>query len=366
MPGVRNMNDLLSIPCVLMRGGTSKGPFFLARDLPRDVAARDRILLSVMGSGHPLQIDGIGGGNPVTSKVAIISPPSVADADVDYLFAQVRIDRNMVDTSPNCGNMLAAVAPFAIEAGMVATTGDTTLVRIHNLNTGKIIEAELATPGGRVCYLGDASIDGVPGRAAPIALTFLDAAGARTGRLFPTGSPRDRIGQIDVTCIDCAMPMVLMNAADLGVTGYEAAADLNADTALLDRIEAIRRQAGQMMGLGDVSAQVTPKPVLLSPARHDGDLNVRYFMPHECHPSLATTGAVGIATAAISPGSVAAALIGARSGPTVLRIEHPSGGLDIRLDERDGKTIAGVLRTARRLFEGVVYARPLDPARIAA
>ncbi|WP_136685781.1 4-oxalomesaconate tautomerase [Falsirhodobacter xinxiangensis] len=360
------MNDLQPIPCVLMRGGTSKGPFFLGSDLPSDIAARDRILLSVMGSGHPLQIDGIGGGNPVTSKVAIISPASVAGADVDYLFAQVRIDQQIVDTSPNCGNMLAAVAPFAIEAGLIAAQDGNTLVRIHNINTGKIIEAELATPMGKVCYLGDASIDGVPGKAAPIALTFLDAAGARTGRLFPTGAPTDRIGDIYVTCIDCAMPMVLMDAAKLGVTGYEPAAVLNADTALLARIEAIRREAGRLMGMGDVAQQVTPKPVLVSPARCGGDLNVRYFMPHECHPSLATTGAVGIATAAISAGTVAARIVGDRPIPTVLRIEHPGGALDIKLDERDGKRIAGVLRTARRLFEGFVYAKPEKAAKFAA
>lgn len=360
------MNDLHPIPCVLMRGGTSKGPFFLGSDLPADRGERDRILLSVMGSGHPLQIDGIGGGNPVTSKVAIVGPATVAGADVDYLFAQVRIDQQIVDTSPNCGNMLAAVAPFAIEAGLVTAAHGETLVRIHNVNTGKIIEAELATPNGKVCYMGDASIDGVPGKAAPIALTFLDAAGARTGQLFPTGAPTNRIGDVAVTCIDCAMPMVLMNAGDLGVTGYESAVQLNGDTALLARIEAIRLKAGRLMGMGDVAQQVTPKPVLISPARQGGDLNVRYFMPHECHPSLATTGAVGIATAAISAGTVAARLIGERAVPTVLRIEHPSGGLDIKLDERDGKRIAGVLRTARRLFDGVVYAKPEKTAKIAA
>lgn len=360
------MNDLQSFPCVLMRGGTSKGPFFLGSDLPTDVEARDQILLSIMGSGHPLQIDGIGGGNPVTSKVAIISAPSIEGADVDYLFAQVRIDQQIVDTSPNCGNMLAAVAPFAIEAGLVIPKDGMSLVRIHNINTGKIIEAELSTPGGRVCYMGDASIDGVPGSAAPIALTFLDAAGARTGQLFPTGAPTDRIDDIAITCIDCAMPMVLMNATDLGVTGYESAAQLNADKALLQRIEAIRLKAGQLMGMGDVTSQVTPKPVLISPPKEGGDLNVRYFMPHECHPSLATTGAVGIATAAISAGTIASALIGPRSIPTTLRIEHPSGGLDIKLDERDGKRVAGVLRTARRLFEGVVYAKPRKAAQIAA
>lgn len=352
------MNDLISIPCVLMRGGTSKGPFFLASDLPADSGQRDQVLLSVMGSGHPLQIDGIGGGNPVTSKVAIVGPASVAGADVDYLFAQVRIDQQIVDTSPNCGNMLAAVGPFAIEAGLVKATGAITRVRIHNVNTGKLIEAEVPTPGRQVAYMGDASIDGVPGHAAPIALTFMDAAGARTGKLFPTGNPRDTIDGTDVTCIDCAMPMMILDAAAIGISGYETAAELNANSALLDRIEMLRLEAGRRMGMGDVSAQVTPKPVLISKPQSGGDLNVRYFMPHQCHPSLATTGAVGIATACVTDGTVASRLIGGRKPPTVLVLEHPSGRLEVKLEIRDGKMIAGILRTARRLFEGKVFAKP--------
>ena len=341
-----------------MRGGTSKGPFFLASDLPANNEQRDRILLSVMGSGDPLQIDGIGGGNPVTSKVAIVGTATVPGADVEYLFAQVRVDQQIVDTSPNCGNMLAAVGPFAIEAGLVPAKGDMTLVRIFNVNTAKIIEAEVPTPNGRVAYLGDAAIDGVPGRAAPIALTFMDAAGARTGKLFPTGAPIERIDGVDVTCIDCAMPMMLLEAEALGITGYETAASLNANRALLDRLERLRLIAGARMGMGDVSHQVTPKPGLISRARSGGDLNVRYFMPHECHPSLATTGAVGIATACINADTVASRLIGTRQPPTVLAIEHPSGHLDVRMQERDGKVVAGILRTARRLFEGHVFAKP--------
>lgn len=353
------MNDLLAIPCVLMRGGTSKGPFFLAGDLPADARQRDRILLSIMGSGHPLQIDGIGGGNPVTSKVAIVGPPGVPGADVDYLFAQVRIDQQIVDTSPNCGNMLAAVGPFAIEAGLVPVRGETTLVRIHNVNTGKLIEAEVPTPNGGVSYLGDAAIDGVPGHAAPIALTFIDAAGARTGQLFPTGNPIDTIDGVAVTCIDCAMPMILLEAAALGVSGFETAAELNANQALLGRLEKLRIAAGERMGLGDVRNQVTPKPVLVSRPNSGHDISVRYFMPHQCHPSLATTGAVGIATACIADETVASRLIGRRTAPVVLSIEHPSGHLDVKLYERDGKIAAGILRTARRLFEGHAFAKPV-------
>jgi len=357
-----SMNDLISIPCVLMRGGTSKGPFFLASDLPTDCNERDHILLSIMGSGHPLQIDGIGGGNPVTSKVAIIGPSSIPGADIDYLFAQVRIDQQLVDTAPNCGNMLAAVGPFAIEAGLMKAQGATTLVRIHNVNTGKLIEAEVPTPDGKVSYLGDASIDGVPGKAAPIALTFMDAAGARTGKLFPTGAPHEIIEDVAVTCIDCAMPMVLIEAKDIGVSGYETAAELNANTALLTRLERVRIEAGRRMGMGDVTNHVTPKPVLISTTKNGGDINVRYFMPHECHPSLATTGAVGIATACITADTVASKLIGLRTPPLVLSIEHPSGHLDVKLQEREGKVIAGILRTARRLFDGHVFAKPVRKA----
>ncbi|ACP22075.1 putative membrane protein (plasmid) [Sinorhizobium fredii NGR234] len=360
------MNDLLAIPCVLMRGGTSKGPFFLASDLPADASERDKILLSVMGSGHPLQIDGIGGGNPVTSKVAIVGPATIRGADVDYLFAQVRVDQQIVDTSPNCGNMLAAVGPFAIEAGLVPARGETTLVRIHNVNTGKMIEADVPTPNGNVSYLGEAAIDGVPGSAAPIALTFMDAAGARTGQLFPTGKPIDSIDGVAVTCIDCAMPMMLVEAGAIGAIGFETAVQLNADKTLLDRLERLRIAAGERMGLGDVRSQVTPKPVLISRPKSGGDINVRYFMPHQCHPSLATTGAVGIATACINEGTVASLLVGTRKPPVVLSIEQPSGHLDVKLHERDGKVVAGILRTARRLFEGHVFAKPVTQLGCAA
>lgn len=352
------MNDLLKIPCVLMRGGTSRGPFFLASDLPRDQAEKDAALLSIMGSGHPLQIDGIGGGNPVTSKVAIVGPSQVEGADIDYLFAQVRTDRQYVDYSPNCGNMLAAVGPFAIEAGLVQAKGQHTLVRIHNVNTGKSIEAKVPTRGNEVVYLGDASIDGVPGLAAPIALTFVDAAGAKTGKLLPTGSPMDVIDDVEVTAIDCAMPMVLMRATDLGMTGYESPQDLTANRALIERMNRIRVKAGALMGMGDVTDMVIPKPVLISPARKGGTLSVRYFMPNDCHPSLATTGAVGIATAAVTEGSIAFDQAGRPAVPAQIQIEHPAGRLDVQLEMRNGAITAGLLRTARRLFEGYAFAKP--------
>ncbi|KXG87721.1 4-oxalomesaconate tautomerase [Agrobacterium bohemicum] len=352
------MNDLQKIPCVLMRGGTSRGPFFLASDLPRDQAQKDATLLSIMGSGHPLQIDGIGGGNPVTSKVAIIGRSKVEGADIDYLFAQVRTDRQYVDYSPNCGNMLAAVGPFAIEAGLVQGQGTDTLVRIHNVNTGKLIEAKVPTHGNEVIYLGDASIDGVPGLAAPIALTFMDAAGAKTGKLLPTGKAIDIIDGVAVTVIDCAMPMVLIRAIDLGLTGYEDPQALTENRELIARLARIRIKAGQLMGMGDVTDMVIPKPVLISPARKGGTLSVRYFMPSECHPALATTGAVGIATAAVTDGTIAFEDAGKLTVPTQIQIEHPAGRLDVQLEMRNGTITAGLVRTARRLFEGYVFAKP--------
>ena len=228
-----------------------------------------------MGSGHDLQVDGIGGGHPQTSKIAIVGPSSRPDADIDYLFAQAGVQQAAIDTSPNCGNMLAGVGPFAIEAGMIPATAPETRVRIFNVNTGKLIEAIVQTPGGRVTYEGNAAIDGVPGTAAPIRLSFLDAAGAKTGRLLPTGTARDRIGGIEASCIDMAMPMVMVRASDLGKTGHERPAELDADRDFLARLEAIRREAGALMGLGDVGGRVIPKAVLLAEAAAGDDLAAR-------------------------------------------------------------------------------------------
>ncbi|WP_036102936.1 4-oxalomesaconate tautomerase [Lysobacter capsici] len=349
-------SDLLSVPCVLMRGGTSKGPFFLADDLPADPALRDAFLLDVMGSGHPLQIDGIGGGNPLSSKVAIVGRASRADADVDYLFAQVRVDQRVVDTTPNCGNMLAAVAPFAIEAGLVQARHPQTQVRIHNVNTGKVVVATVQTPGGRVKYRGDTVIAGAPGAGSPISLAFLDAAGTRTGRLLPTGHASERIDGVDASCVDCAMPMVLVPAQALGLRGDEAPARLDADAALLRRLEKIRIEAGHRMGIADAAERVIPKPVLLSPPMHGGTLQVRYFMPQRCHSALAITGAVGIATACATEGTVAQAMLRERDLAKPITLEHPSGTLEVRLERTAaGDAIASVVRTARRLLEGRVF-----------
>jgi 2-methylaconitate cis-trans-isomerase PrpF len=344
-----------------MRGGTSKGPVFLAWDLPVAIEERDELLLNLMGSGHELEIDGIGGGSPQTSKVAIVSPSLHPDADVDYLFVQVMVSQRRVDTAPNCGNMLCAVGPFAIEQGLVKASQDQTRVRIRNINTGTFVNAEVQTPGGKVSYEGDTAIDGVPGTAAAVQLTFLDAAGCNTGKLFPTGQTQDLIDGIALTCIDMAMPMMIVEAGQLGKRGDETPAELDADKAFLHRLESLRLQAGRAMGLGDVSDKVIPKPVLVSPARVGGTISVRYFMPHSCHRALAITGSIGLATACVTQGSVVAQLLGEASEPRLnqVRIEHPSGAIDVVLSYTGAhaETIrASVVRTSRRLFSGYVYA----------
>ncbi|WP_342089758.1 4-oxalomesaconate tautomerase, partial [Escherichia coli] len=311
----------------------------------------------IMGSGNDLEIDGIGGGNPLTSKVAIISRSSDPRADVDYLFAQVIVHEQRVDTTPNCGNMLSGVGAFAIENGLIAATSPVTRVRIRNVNTGTFIEADVQTPNGVVEYEGSARIDGVPGTAAPVALTFLNAAGTKTGKVFPTDNQIDYFDDVPVTCIDMAMPVVIIPAEYLGKTGYELPAELDADKALLARIESIRLQAGKAMGLGDVSNMVIPKPVLISPAQKGGAINVRYFMPHSCHRALAITGAIAISSSCALEGTVTRQIV-----PSVgygnINIEHPSGALDVHLSNegQDATTLrASVIRTTRKIFSGEVY-----------
>ncbi len=349
------------IPCVLMRGGTSRAPFFLAEDLPSDPALRDEVLLSVMGSPHPYQVDGIGGATPFTSKVAIISRSSRPGIDVDYLFAQVLVNERAVDTKPNCGNILGAVGPYAVEAGLVPARDGETTVRIFNVNTAAEVDAIVQTPGGQVAYEGDAAIDGVPGQSAPVRLNFRSAIGAVTGRLLPTGRPLDVIDGIEVSCVDVAMPMVLIPAEQLGKTGHESAEALDADTALIERMEAIRRKAGVLMGMGDVAGSVVPKLGLLAAPQRGGTISSRYFVPYSCHRAHAVTGALCVASACAVPGTVASRLSGlpAAAPQGVVGIEHPSGLISIDLDvdlAGDAPLIrrAALIRTARRLFEGKV------------
>lgn len=349
--------------CMLMRGGTSKGAYFLAGDLPSDVAARDAILLSVMGSPDPRQVDGVGGAHPLTSKVAIVSRSARPGVDIDFLFAQVGIDKPLVDTTPNCGNILAGVAPFAIERGLVEAADPVTKVRVHTVNTGTIAELEIQTPGGRVQYEGDARIDGVPGQSAPIAVNFLDAAGSVCGSLLPTGNSVDIIDGIPVTCIDNGMPVVVIPAAAMGITGYEERDLLNKDMAFKARLEALRLKAARLMGMGDVSAAVVPKMALVAPPRAGGHLCTRSFIPHECHASIGVFAAVTVATACILPGSPAHKLAVIPPGRVKrMSVEHPTGEFTVQLDvggTADNPIVerAGLLRTARALFDGNIFVK---------
>lgn len=344
------------IPCVLMRAGTSRGPFFLREWLPADDQARDQALIGAIGASDPLQLDGLGGNSTLNSKVAIVSRSTRPGCDLDYLFAQVGVGHQSVDTRPNCGNMLAGVAPFALEQGLVQAQEGTTTVRIYNVNTGSTIDATVCTPGLQVSYEGDARIDGVPGTAAPILLNFLDAWGAVTGKVFPTGQRIDVVDGLEVTCIDAAMPLMILRASDMGVTGRERPAELDANTALLERIEKLRRQMGARMGLGDVTNSVIPKPVLVSPGEHPDSIVSRYFTPHKCHASHAVTGAIGVSTAFALPGTVASGMVRA-PGRHLLAVVHPQGQIEVDVEvAQEGAEIAVVkaalLRTARKIMQG--------------
>jgi 4-oxalomesaconate tautomerase len=356
----------VSIPCFMMRGGTSKGAYFLASDLPADTAVRDRVLLAVMGSPDPRQIDGIGGADPLTSKVAIVSPSTRPGIDVDYLFCQVWVDKGEVSTAQNCGNILAGVAPFAIERGLVPGDDPLTKVTIYMVNTGQTVVATVQTPGGRPTYEGDASIDGVPGTAAPISLSFSDTAGSTCGALLPTGHEVDVIDGIRVTCIDNGMPVVVMRADDLGRTGYESRDALDADRELKARIEPIRLQAGPMMNLGDVTEKTVPKMILVAPPREGGVIATRSFIPHRAHATIGVFAAVSVATACLLPDSPAHALATIPPGPRkMMLVEHPTGASPVafEVDEHGGRVQvreAGIISTARLLFRGEV----LVPARV--
>jgi len=311
-----------------------------------------------MGSPHALQVDGIGGANTLTSKVAIVSRSQREGADVDYLFAQVSVTEALVDTKPNCGNMLAGVAPFSIETGLVSAHDPSTTVRIFNVNTETLVEAVVQTPGGRVEYAGDTRIDGVAEPAAPIKLTFLDAPGAVTGKLLPTGNLLDRIQGVETSCVDMAMPVVIMAAEAMGKTGRESPEQLDSDRALMQRIESIRLEAGKLMGMGDVSRLVVPKPVLVSRPTQGRGIASRYFTPHACHRAHAVTGALAVGTAAALPGTVANRYVEPRGfSGGVLSIEHPAGHIEVDLvTDRSGAVArASFVRTARRIFDGHVY-----------
>ena len=348
-----------AIPCTVMRGGTSKGLYFLARDLPADRLQRDQVLLAAMGSPDARQIDGMGGADPLTSKVAVIGPPSRPDADVDYLFLQVVVDAPRVDDSQNCGNLLAGVGPFAIEQGLVPARDGTTPVRIHMVNSASIAVAQIETPGGCPRYDGSARIDGVPGTAAPILLEFLDVAGSTCGALLPTGRACDVVEGVEVTCIDNGMPVVLLRAADVGKTGYETPAALEADAALKARIDTIRLAAGALMNLGDVTAKTVPKMCLIAPPREGGALATRTFIPHRVHKAIGVLGAVSVATACVLPGSVADGIAQIEAGRAI-DVEHPTGFFTVEMeivwrDQTPDIRRAALLRTARKLMAGDIF-----------
>ncbi|MGV9291519.1 4-oxalomesaconate tautomerase [Streptomyces sp. NPDC003719] len=348
------------VRCTLMRGGTSKGAYFLAGDLPADPAARDDLLLRVMGSPDPRQIDGLGGGHPLTSKVAVVSGSDDPGADVDYLFLQVAVDRPEVTDRQNCGNILAGVGPFAVERGLVPAGDPETSVRIRMLNTGERAVATFPTPGGRVDHTGTAEISGVPGTAAPVVIEFPQGAGP----LLPTGNARDHVAGTEVTCVDNGMPVVLIPAAALGVTGYETPRDLEEDVALADRLREIRLAAGHLMGLGDVEGATVPKPTLLAPPRDGGAVTTRTFIPVRCHTSIGVLGAASVAAGLRVPGGVGEGIARLPGAGERTRVEHPTGFLevDVRVDPGSDGTPAmvrrtAVVRTARKIFDGTVFPR---------
>jgi 4-oxalomesaconate tautomerase len=348
-----------AIPCLFMRGGTSRGPFFLESDLPPDPALRDRVLLAAMGSPDARQIDGLGGADPLTSKVGLVSRSTQPGVDLDFLFAQVLVNESRVDTTPNCGNMLAAVGPFALERGLLPVRGAETTVRILTRNTGMLSDVLLQTPDGGITYEGGARIDGVPGTSAPIRISFLETAGSVCGSLLPTGRVVDTFDGVPVTCIDNGMPVVVICAADLGRTGYETRDALNADTELKARLESIRLQAGPAMNLGDVTKKVVPKMSLIAPPCAGGALCSRTFIPHDCHSAVGVLGAVTLATAAVLPGSVADGVAVLPPGNRkAVSVEHPTGEftVELELDPKYPQNVlrAALLRTARLIMRGEV------------
>ncbi len=351
------------IRCMLMRGGTSKGAYFMKDDLPSDPAARDAVLLSVMGSPDARQIDGVGGAHPLTSKVAIVSRSEEPGVDIDFLFAQVLVDKPRVDYNQNCGNILAGIGPFAIERGLIAAADPVTTVTVRTVNTGTVAEMRVATPGGRVTYAGDAAIDGVPGTASPIPIDFLDAEGSVCGALLPTGRAVDVVEGVEVTLIDNGMPVIVLAAESVGVTGAEPHAVLNADAALKARLEAIRLAAAPLMNIADAGSKNIPKLALVSPPREGGAINTRSFIPHECHAAIGVFAAVSVATACVLPGSPAHRLAKVPPGrEKLMSCEHPTGEFTVRLtvggtEEAPVVERAGLLRTARALFDGVVFPR---------
>jgi 4-oxalomesaconate tautomerase len=354
-------SDPPGIPCMLMRGGTSKGAFFLADDLPTEEGERNELLLRIMGSPDPRQIDGVGGAHPLTTKVAVVGPSERDDVDIEYLFLQVSVDRPEVTDKQNCGNMLAAVGPFALERGLISPTDGPIAVRILMKNTGGMAVAKFPIERGKPVYAGDTEIAGVPGCAAEILIEFEDIAGSSTGALLPTGRLVDDIGGVAATLIDNGMPVVILRASDVGVAGDETCDQLEGNAALRQKLEEIRLAAGPLMNLGDVSQTTVPKLTLVSPPRAGGAISTRTFIPHRCHQAIGVLGAVSVATACLLPESPAARMARVRPESDIIRIEHPTGVFDaiVRVGPGAYPAVlgAGIVRTARKLMDGMVFPR---------
>ena len=355
------------LPFLFMRGGTSRGPYFNRADLPADRDQLAQVLIAAVGSGHPLNIDGIGGGNAVTTKVAMLSASDDEWADIDYFFAQVSVETQLVDFKPTCGNILSGVGPAALEMGLMPAKEGITEVKIRSVNTGARVLARIQTPGAEVSYDGTTQIDGVPGCAAPVELNFMDVAGSSTGAFLPTGQPQDTVEGVQVTCIDVAMPMVIARAADFGLTGWESREELDANRAFFDRMETVRLAAGHKMGMGDCSQSVTPKFGLLAPLPEQGHILARYFMPWETHPTMAVTGSQAMASCALTPGTVVDGMMALpNERPAKVTLHHPMGEMDVLVDFdiEDSQFIhksAGLLRTARKLAEGTLFVPSVLP-----
>ncbi len=347
---------------MVMRGGSSKGLFFLADDLPSG-AERDEILMQVMGTPDARQIDGMGGAHPLTSKVAIVEPCTHGSADVDYLFLQLGVREAFVTDRQNCGNLLAGIGPFAVERSLLRPENGIVGVRVHMLNTDGIAKATFEVKEGKPVYDGTTAISGVPGTAAAIRIEFEGISGGSTGSLLPTGNVVDDVLGVPATLIDNGMPVVVMQADDLGISGYESCDELESHTSLRERLEKIRLEAGPMMNLGDVAKTTIPKLTMVAPPAHDGDLCTRTFIPHRCHQAIGVLGAVSVATAALMPGSPASGVLREGRDSDVVTLEHPSGTFDalvsITIDEAGEPSVerSGIVRTARKLMDGLVYPR---------
>lgn len=352
---METMSDA-GIPCIWMRGGSSKGAYFLEADLPSDSDDRDTLLLRIFGSPDPRQIDGIGGGDPLTSKVAILSPSDRPGVDVEYLFLQVFVDQPVVSDAQGCGNILAGVGPAAVEMGLVAAQEERTTVRIYMRNTGETATAKVCSPDGKVSYSGHAQIDGVPGTHAAIELMFDNLAGSMCGNLFPTGNRSDHVEGVEVTCIDFGMPCVLIRGEDVEVAGHETRSELDNNLTLKEQIERIRIAVGPKMGLGDVTEKSVPKMVLLNPCVGTV-ISTRSFIPHRCHASIGVFAAISVAAASAIPNTTAYS-VSARAENSTFSIGHPSGKTDVvvEFDEQGVPKRAGSIRTARMLMKGLVFA----------